>query len=485
MSPSHSTSEPTTAAEGRPDWRQRYGQRHRLERVKAFPAGATAPKKVRLYRRQDHFIVQWWDPQTKRTLSTRVSGDLIDALIETRKIEARLVNYKTAGGKGHKLDHDELVERFLVDLRRRTDAGELAVSTIARYRTALVHYQRFCERPEIRKAYPTSFQVNREFRLAFSAWLMTSRSRRAVVPANALLNGPVLDAVRAMFNWAQDPDRGNLMPEGFRNPFERAERTQRQAARDPFGEPDVTVSMAVDFIRRCDAFQLPLFATLIMFGLRASEPIYLFREHLDHLWLKLPCLPELDYLTKGQRDKRFPLTPLLASLLRLQVGGRSGFIFLRRSTTRAVAVPHRCGGSLTAFTDEFVRRCQSAKASSAVVRQQIREQLVREAGGLNYDQIEHEFQSVAKRLGWPRTATLKDFRHLFSTALENSGVPLFYRRYFMGQSPGKAAIVTYTHLNQLQAQFAKALTHDLAQLAEAIAARAAELHLIANPVLEA
>jgi hypothetical protein len=64
----------------------------------------------------------------------------------------------------------------------------------------------------------------------------------------------VRDAVRAMFHWAADPDRGNLLPEGFRNPFRRSGVTGRPIAVDPFSEPDITIAMAERFIDACDAY---------------------------------------------------------------------------------------------------------------------------------------------------------------------------------------------------------------------------------------
>lgn len=190
-------------------------------------------------------------------------------------------------------------------------------------------------------------------------------------------------------------------------------------------------------------------------------------------------MPEIDYLTKGQRDKRFPLVPPLGELLRCHIGDGGGLIFTRRTAVICRQTP-LFGASLPTLANEFCRRCRAAGTPSAVERQQIREQLLHDAGGLNYDQIEHEFHSIAGRLQWPQAATLKDFRHLFSTCLENSGVPEFYRRYFMGQSPGKTPIVTYTHLNELQTQFSKALQCSLAPLLSAIVERFSQLKLAGN-----
>lgn len=461
---------PTADTIAQASWAARYGAKHCLERVRSFPAGIAAPKKVRLYARGDHFILQFWDPGAKRTLSVRVEGDLIDAVAEARKVEARLTNFKTAGRTNRKLDHEQLVDRFLADLHRRADAGEVAAMTVTRYSTALRHYRTFCERAEIRKTFPTATGVNREFRLAFAAMMATkAQCNNDGNRATGVQSGPVFDALRAMFHWAADPERGGLLPDGFRNPFDQAERSIRKAACDLFGEPDITVPMAVDFLQACDDYQLPLFATLIFYGLRAAEPIYLFREHLEGTWLKVNCLPDLDYLTKGRRDKRFPLVPPLDRLLCIDKG--KGLLFPRRGVLQKSKAAPLYGISLVELAEEYRHRSRATSATSAVERLQLREQVLHDAGGLNYDRIEHEFQSVAHRLHWPRAATLKDFRHLFSTCLENSGVPEFYRRYFMGQSPGKSAIVTYTHLNELEKQFSKAADGPLAPMTEVVRRR--------------
>ena len=233
-----------------------------------------------------------------------------------------------------------------------------------------------------------------------------------------------------------------------------------------FGQPDITAAMAVDFIKLCDAFQLRLFGPLVLFGLRAAEPIYLFHEQIEGDWLKVICLPALGYLTKGKRDKRFPIPFCLQNAWGTASTPGQGLLFTRREASAGCRNVPWCGASLADLCEEFQRRCRRCPELSAAARETIRDQLIRDAGGLNYDQIEHEFQRLARQLGWPRTATPKDLRHLFSTSLENSGVPQFYRRYLMGQSPGRAPIVTYTHLNQLDSQFQKALDQDLAPLVE-------------------
>jgi hypothetical protein len=69
---------------------------------------------------------------------------------------------------------------------------------------------------------------------------------------------------------------------------------------------------------------------------------------------------------------------------------------------------------------------------------------------------------------------MKDFRHLFNTSMQNAGMPEFYRRYLLGQSPGRSALVNYTHLNDLQQQYTRAVESIYRLLLDAVKER---LHL--------
>src|SRR2546423_2905844 len=146
----------------------------------------------------------------------------------------------------------------------------------------------------------------------------------------------VVDAARALFAWACDPDRGGQLPDGFRNAFLRSGSRAPVLKGDPLAAPDVTLPMAVDLVRACDAFQLRLFVPLLVFGLRAAEPCVLFADHLSDEWLSVPCVPELGLLTKGRRDKRFPLLAELQPFWGAFHAGKSeGLLLERRSVARA------------------------------------------------------------------------------------------------------------------------------------------------------
>src|SRR5258708_6689079 len=82
------------------DWSSRYGAKHQLRRIEQFPSGIVAPKRVRLYLRNGHYVLQWWDPAAKTNLSDRVNGDLVAAITRARLIEERLnVNRDAALGR--------------------------------------------------------------------------------------------------------------------------------------------------------------------------------------------------------------------------------------------------------------------------------------------------------------------------------------------------------------------------------------------------
>jgi integrase len=279
----------------------------------------------------------------------------------------------------------------------------------------------------------------------------------------------VTDAVRAMFAWACDPDRGNLLPDGFRNPFLRSGPRAPVLQGDPLAAPDVTLPMAVELVGACDAFQLRLFVPLLVLGLRAAEPCALFADHLRDGWLSVPCVPELGLLTKGRRDKRFPLLERLEPFWELVRDGKeNGLLLERRSVAEGREPAPLRGASVAELIGEYRSRCERANAKTAADRARCRDGVLRDAGGLGYDHVQGEFAKLAAGLGWPAAATLKDLRHLFATALNNAGVPDGYVRYLMGHAPGKAAVVAYTHLDQLRRHYSAALRQEWAPLLDAV-----------------
>ena len=448
----------------------RDGHRHRFQRVTDLPGGASLPERVRLYWRSGRYWLQWWDTKEKHGRWQRIEGDLIEAIMEARQIDQRLATAQTAGQGRPRLGHAELVKLFLEDLTRRSDAGEVCSRTVQRYRSALQHYLDYVANA------PASFRraasIDRRFALEFGAYLdglMVSPNGHPNTPKRRLRSPHfVLDTVRAMFEWAADPGRAHLLPHTFRNPFLRHHPRPRSTP-DMLAEPDITVAMAAEFLGACDEYQLRLFAPIALYGLRASEPAFLFNEFIEPGWLNVRCIGELDYQTKGRRDKRLPLIGPMADLLRASHTNEHGLMYYRRAVAEGCERPALYGAALTELSAEYERRLAESGRARLIVREQIR----KEAGALTYDHIESEFHRVARRLQWPSAATLKDFRHLFCTAMANAGMPEHERRYLMGHAPGKAAIMRYTHLDKLAKHYREAVTKELAPLLQVLQAHCA------------
>lgn len=473
-----------TAAAAPSSWVDKYGDRHRWRRISTFPAGIIGPKRVRIYERTAHYILQYWDKSAGRNLSVRVDGDLVAAIVRAREIEVRLEQFRTSGEVRRRIRHRELVERFREDLDRRANAGELDPRTVSRYGSALAHYLGFVDQLQVSAAFPAASHVNREFALQFAAYLVNlkiSPNGHPHAERRPMSSGKfVQDTVRAMFTWAADAERGGLLGTGFRNPFGGRRQSRQSQSEFLFGEPDISTGMAAAFLLACDWYQLPLFATLAFYGLRAAEPRFLFREHLVDGWLEVPSIPGLEYFTKGRRDKRLPLIVPVESLLAPSHASdhTGGLLFVRRPVAEGRERPSLLHQPLERLVAVFEGRCQKRSSASVGQRHAMRDEIVREAGGIDYDHVEGEFHRLARRLGWPAKATLKDFRHLFSTLLQNGGMAEFYRRYLMGHSPGRAAIGAYTHLNDLRTQYQTAVDRTFQPLVDAVTRRAGELGLI-------
>lgn len=146
-----------------------------------------------------------------------------------------------------------------------------------------------------------------------------------------------------MYEWAADPNRGALLPDGFRSPFLHDVVARRKVPANPLGEPDITMTMAEDFLRACDQYQLRLFAPIVLYGLRAAEPILLCHEHLTDDFLHINCIPELDYLTKGHRDKSLPLLPEVRMLLTGADTTAKGLVIHRRGISEGKQNPPLVG----------------------------------------------------------------------------------------------------------------------------------------------
>lgn len=442
-------------------WSQRYGTRHRFNRMTEFPQGLMPPKRVRIYHRSGGLLLQWWEPSEKKNVSQPIDGDLLTALAKAREIDERLETKSDSGARQQRFTLNNLIDRYLGDLEARVRAGDISIRTLERYRPALAHLERFALLPEIQRNFRKATSINRAFTLKFRAFLSSlsvspnghPNTKRQPMRSTSY----VLDVSRALFEWASDPDRGALLPENFRNPFLRRFVRNQEPAAALESSPPITQEMAVEFLRAADDHAFHLFLPIVLFGLRATEPCYLFVEHLHDGWLDVPNIPDLRYVTKGRRSKRFPLPKDVERVFRRFIAGRKGgLLFRRRGVSAGGPDTPLFERALEELTKVFQIRIVDS-GHDAAGQEVVRDRLLREAGGLTYDDIHAEFQRISHRLKWPRTATIKGFRHLFATTMTNAGMPEPYRKFFMGHAPGRDPIVGYTHLDRARHHLETAL----------------------------
>lgn len=134
---------------------------------------------------------------------------------------------------------------------------------------------------------------------------------------------------------------------------------------------------------------------MLLWGLRAAEPGFIFREQIDDQWVKVRCLGEIGYLTKGRRDKRFPVIQVVRDLLQPVLDERNqGLLYVLRSVLAGLRPAPLAGATLAQLGREFQRRCKDEQCATASRREAIRNELLRSAGAMSYHNIDDEFECV-------------------------------------------------------------------------------------------
>lgn len=97
----------------------------------------------------------------------------------------------------------------------------------------------------------------------------------------------------------------------------------------------LTPAEEADLLATCDGWQLPVFATLLLTGLRPGELCHLLLPDdldPDAGVLRVRNKPALGWQVKTRSQREVPLIPELAAALRRHVGlRRAGPVFLRRT----------------------------------------------------------------------------------------------------------------------------------------------------------
>jgi integrase len=262
----------------------------------------------------------------------------------------------------------------------------------------------------------------------------------------------VLETCSTLFNYAA---RHRHLPPYVENPFLTIE-IHRIPVEDP--KPIVVFSSDMErrFLTACDEWQFPIFATLMLTGMRPGELVHLLLSEdldLNAGWLYVRNKPRLGWKVKTRNERAIPLVPALQAVLQQQIGSRdTGPVFLQRRCFSGHQPPliHYQRQQLER---ELVCRSERNGATDRSGLAVTAKTVWRDLGALKYDWLRKEFMKVTDKCGMSETTAPKTLRHTFATCLQDANVDPLIRNELMGHAPasfgangcGLGMTAVYTH----------------------------------------
>jgi integrase len=409
--------------------------------------------KVRAYRRSQVWYLCYHENGQRRR--PRVGPDPKATRQLAAQINAQLAVGAPAALSFQAITIEELRDRWL---QHHEFVLRSSVQTIQRYRTASNHLLQFLQQRPVRHA----SQFHTAHAEAFVRHLRTIRVapnghphavRRPLMDKGVHY---ILECCRALFNYAA---KRRHLPPYADNPFATLEIDRIPIAQVRPIEL-FTAEQARTFLEACDAWQFPLFLTLMLSGLRPGELTHLLLP--DDLDLSAGVLhvrnkPQLGWQVKTRNERDIPLLADLVAVLRLHLGGRQhGPVFPRRGWS-----PGRSGldrASRGMMEQELARRIAQYEAVTGQVPGRLEQArlargLWHDLGAMKADRVRREFLRLTTRIGLPGCTAPKMLRHWFATALQEGRVDPLIRNELMGHvavgqrtaGHGLAMTAVYTH----------------------------------------
>jgi integrase len=356
------------------------------------------------------------------------------------------------------LEHHELVLRS-------------SVRTIQRYRTATDHLLRYLQQRPVRYASQFHASHAEQFVRHLRAVKVSPNGHAHTTPRPFMDKGLryVLECCRMLFNYAAK--RRHLSPYA-ENPFAALEidRIPIEHAR-PVELFTPTQERAL--LEACDDWQLPLFVTLMLTGLRPGELCHLLLPNdldLTATVLRVRNKPGLGWQVKTRNQRDVPLLPVLAEVLRLHLNGRvTGPVFVRRCFR---LLGTEWGSSQSGLERELERRLAAREKETGLVVDRVGRLCLargvwREVGALREERVRLEFMRLTRRIGLPTVTAPKLPRHQFATSLQEANVDPLIRNLLMGHASagersaghglGMTAVYTHTRPATIRKQLEGAL----------------------------
>lgn len=335
-----------------------------------------------------------------------------------------------------------------------------SLQTIGRYRTATAHLINFLRdvRPvrhasDLRPRHAEEFaRYLRQLSVAPNGHEHTTK--RCLRDTGVKF---ILETCSTLFNYAQ---RNRHLPPYAENPFRMMEIN-----RIPIEDPRPIFVFSADeerqFFEACDAWQLPIFLTLLLTGLRPGELTHLLLPEdidLERGWLLVRNKPELGWQVKTRNERDIPLMPVLVHILRTVVGRRSTGPLFRQRRCQTGYQPPLASRLRDDLSRELALRIRPIEAGSAqmpsrAVRARVARTIWRDLGAIRSETVRNEFMRLTAAVGIPHVTAPKTLRHTFATILQDANVDPLIRNELMGHAPashsrtghGLAMTAVYTH----------------------------------------
>lgn len=281
----------------------------------------------------------------------------------------------------------------------------------------------------------------------------------------------IAEVCRALFNYAA---KRRHLPPYTEDPF-GAVQIDRIPIEDAKPFVALTEQQEQEFFHLCDEWQLPVFAVLLLTGLRPGELTHLLLPDdldLHEGWLHVRNKPDLGWRVKTRNERSVPLAAELAALLRPTVGERrTGPVFLQRRFLREGGPP--LGGQpAKSLCMEIARRVDRFELDYG--RKPDREELLgvhrtlwRDMGAIKADHVRVNFIRLTRQVGAGEITAPKSLRHMFATCLQDANVDPLIRNQVMGHVPagagsfntalGMTGVYTHTRPETLRRQVLGAL----------------------------
>ncbi len=384
-----------------------------------------------------------------KTIRRRVDGNLAVARATAGKVIQSLAEDRPSLFSYTRTSPPQLVSGY-VDYAR--DVQQLAIGTVARYRSALQLFEAFCTHAEI------SFidQVDRPAVEDLIRWLRgKTRTRNGAKrgkckPYETSGIKYVASTCRTAINWAI---RRRMLPPYFENPFGGFDKT---LLKDRTGDEDdfliFSPQQCRDFFDACNDWQHGLFEMLVTYGMRVGELSHLLVEDVDFeaKAIHIRSKPWLLWFVKSRRRRDLPITPAIETLLRQRIGERqAGFVFLEDRFVRGKRQPAKQLADPTSFRRYFERLAATLRDANPAVDDAVIQKAIikacRPLGQVVPKRVREEFCRLTTEIGCPEFTRAHDLRHVFiSRAQEQEMNPLL-----VSDLVGHATLVMtrkYTHL---------------------------------------